>query len=235
MKVQIFLLSAASISTLVAQPTQLAVSVADASGSSVAGASVTISSRPVYNAAGPASTNANYSAKTGPAGIATFNNIPSGAYAVCAYPVAGQVVDTCSWAAREPSIFVKPGQTASVTAAFRKGAVLTVVLNDSLKLLQTVSVSPSTGYPRQIRLDVAAINGHVQPMHLDQTLATGRQYSLVVPTDLDLKLIVGSFGYRFAQVNKSVSTGKGPSSAIPVRIPSSGPGQTIQLSLLSLL
>jgi hypothetical protein len=222
-----------------AQTGGLTVSVQDPSGKAITGARVAITSLPVYvpSATGvsPSATSVllphyNGSATTGSNGTAIFSSVPTGVYALCAYPTGQQVVDSCSWVIRPQSAVVTASATASYTVQLKQAARVTVLVNDSQQILATAA-APG----RHLQLGVTVPQDHWQPLRTDAATATSQSLSILVPVNTDLKLAVGAYGLKVTGTSGNLLRSNNPQESVPFNVPASGTVPTLQLNVVGTL
>ncbi len=149
-------------------------------------------------------------------GSFTFSGVDNGLYRLCAQVSVGAWLDPCDWGLPLTTATLSLSQTATnVTLVMKKGAVVTVRIDDPGQLVSPTGTLTKGGY---LLLGVTSDSSFFHTLPLLSTDSTGRNYQLVVPFDTAVKFVISS-SLRFVNAS-GVALAGGVSALIPVTVAS---------------
>ena len=138
-------------------------------------------------------------------GAFAFDNLPPGAYTICAQALTTVHLDPCHWSGTPPSVAVSAGQTITSSISLKKGSLLQVRLNDPKKLL-SAPAGPN-GKPH-VSLSVSGPEGQYYPLFNSGIDGSGRTYTLTIPMNQDLRFNIASKSLTLTDSsNKAIDQG----------------------------
>ena len=167
----------------------------------------------------------NFAVATGPTravyttakdGSFELDRLPAGDYTLCAQAPAAVHLDPCHWGQRPPSVTLAAGQNITgYKLTLAKGALLQVRLDDPKGLLNTPA--SASGKPH-VLMGVSSPSGQFYSLFFSSADTTGRNHSLTVPLNTNLKFNVYSKNVSLIDGNGKAIDPAG--SSIPVRFDS---------------
>ena len=118
-------------------------------------------------------------------GMFVLPNLPSGDYVLCGGVPTLPYLDPCKWAA-SPRVTVAPNAASKATLVLTKGVFLKVRINDPTHLLPQVKDGPLRA--SNLIVGVKFANGAYLGATNTGVDTSGRDYEMIVPTGVPLKL-----------------------------------------------
>jgi hypothetical protein len=163
--------------------------------------------------------------QSGADGAFSFPGLAAGEYQICASIANNAYLNPCTWAPISPTAEVTAGQsTTGFKLIMRKGATLTVKINDPELALTSAAVAGKVG-PHVI-LGVFTPRGMYLPLAISSKDALGTSHSVSIPMDQDVPLhLVG----KDLDVTDSSGTKVNLNGAtVAVKLPSATPQKFVQ-------
>jgi len=205
---------------------QIFVTVKGEDGSILSGAGVFL--RRTLAPGAPPRQRADWSATTSAAGAVTFDLLPNGQYTLCAQAASGSWLNPCEWGAARPTVVVSAAQRAvSTTLVLKRGAAVSIRVDDPTGLLaQNEGKTPGAHLLLGVRSDAGIF-------HTASVIAQdpgGRDYSVTIPFDAKVNLVVASSFFRLADATGAPFAASG-AAAVPVAVPSGQAPPTLRLAV----
>ena len=133
----------------------------------------------------PGETFAQGATSTGPDGTFALANLPAGDYLLCADVPSMPYLDPCTW--QQPvRVTISAGKTSTQTLGLTLGVFLKVRVNDPAGLLPQTTDGLWT--PRKLLVGVSYATGAYQGAPNTSVDAAGRDYQLIIPTNVPFQL-----------------------------------------------
>jgi hypothetical protein len=137
-------------------------------------------------------------------GAFLLTGLPAGDYAFCGSVPALPFLDPCKWAV-EPRVTIAAGGTSKYTLVLARGVFLKVRVNDPMHLLPPVKDGPMRA--GNLIVGVRFGNGAFLGAENTGVDSAGRDYQMIIPADMPLKLWLFSRHVVLADTNaKAVDT-----------------------------
>lgn len=167
-------------------------------------------------------------ATSGDRGLFRFEGLPDGQYALCAQVPSSTWINPCAWGLRPPVMTISVGRpAASVIVVLKRGVLVPVRVDDpGQRLSQHEGKTPGAHLLLGIDSDASVF----QPASVASQDTAGRNYRIVIPFDLPVRLVVGSSFFQMSDAAGSPLPRTG-STGIPVTVSAGQSPGTIRLTV----
>ncbi len=165
---------------------------------------------------------------TSAGGLFHFDLLPDGEYTLCAQAPSGNWLNPCEWGATRPAVVISGAQrSVNTTIVLKRGAALSIRVDDPGQLLaQHEGKTPGAHLLLGVRSD--ALIFHTASVAAQDS--AGRHYTLTIPLDKGVNLVVASSFFRLTDGGGTPLAGNGVAT-IPVTVPSGQVPPTIHLGV----
>lgn len=222
----LFLLVAPAQETAPADARAITLSVQGEEGKPLSGVGVTL--RRTLTPGGPRVRRPEWGGITAADGVVTFRPVPIGQYRLCAQAASVEWLNPCEWGAARPMVEITAAQkNTNSTLTLKRGASVQIRVDDPVgALAQYEGKSPGA----HLLLGVNSDAGIFHQASVVVSRPERRQYSITIPFDTKVNLVVATSFYRLADATGTPFASNG-AGVLAVTVPSGQPPPTLQLAI----